>query len=128
MTLPRRLRQKAPKERGPLRSPGHLQFVRSRECSIPGCEGRPIEAAHVRTGTDGGMSVKPGDQWAISLCAGRWSDQGWNWVEGHHAEQHRIGEQAFEKKYGIDMKARAREFAAASDPLKRYFARKARAA
>lgn len=96
------------------RCPGHLNFVRSHECSVkgPGCDG-PIEVAHVRTGTGGGMGLKPGDQWTISLC------------RGHHAEQHRHGEVAFERMHSIDMKKLAQEFAAASLPWRRYLAKKA---
>lgn len=78
-----------------IRSPSHLAWVRGHECAVgrlPTCSSR-IEAAHVRTGTDGGMSMKPGDNWAIPLCS---------W---HHSTQHRIGESAFEQEYGVDMKA-----------------------
>lgn len=71
-------------------------------CCVPGCDVRPIEAAHVRLGTDAGMGQKPGDQWAISLCS------------IHHHEQHAIGEFSFAKAYKIDMKAIAQEFAAKS--------------
>lgn len=88
-----------------VRCPGHLQFVRLHECSISGhlhaCFGR-IEAAHCRLGTDGGMGVKPSDTWTIPLCTGA------------HAEQHRIGEAAFERKYGIDMKKIATDLARTS--------------
>lgn len=95
------------------RCPGHLNFVRGHECSVPGCKEMPIEAAHVRCGTDGGMGMKPSDCWAISLCS------------AHHAEQHRIGEPAFEAKHLINMKSLAKEFAAASLPWRRYLAKKA---
>jgi hypothetical protein len=65
--------------------------------------GKPIQDrlivfAHVRHETDGGTAVKPHDWWGISLC------------HIHHDEQHRMGEPAFEKKYGINMKQLAREF------------------
>ena len=59
----------------------------------------PIECAHVRTGTDGGLALKPSDRWAISLC------------RGHHREQHQIGEGEFQKRYGIDLYELAIEFA-----------------
>lgn len=80
-----------------IRSPGHLKYVRGFECSVgwASCEG-PIEAAHVRTGTDGGTAVKPGDNWTIPLCS------------RHHAIQHQIGESRFENDYAIDMKAIAK--------------------
>lgn len=82
-----------------IRSPGHLAFVREHGCCVPSCGGMPIEAAHVRTGTDACMGAKPSDQWSISLCS------------EHHRLQHQIGERAFEIRFGIDMKALAREFA-----------------
>lgn len=103
MTLPQRIvREPKPGMPKRIRSPAHTAWVRSHACCVPGCTRRPIEAAHVRTGTDGGTGMKPGDQWTISLCGG---------PEGHHTEQHRIGEPEFERRHGIDMKALAREFA-----------------
>ena len=53
------------------------------------------------------LGVKPSDNWTISLCV------------TCHAEQHTLGEPQFETKYGIDMKALAREFAAKSPALRR---------
>lgn len=96
---------KKPKREARLRSPEHLAFVRMHPCCVHGCQQMPIEAAHVRSGTGGGMGVKPGDEWVISLC------------RQHHAEQHRIGEAEFESRYGIDMKALAKEFADASQAI-----------
>ena len=113
MNLPRR--RTRPKmglrQSSVVRCPAHLQFVRGFRCSIEGkgghtCEGK-IVAAHVRTGTNGSMGKKPGDEWTISLC--------W-WA---HLEQHRIGEAAFEREYEIDMKAIAEKLAARSKHLKR---------
>ena len=69
---------------------------------LRGCDGMPIECAHVRKGTDGGVSLKPSDKWAISLCS------------CHHREQHRVGETRFERKYGIDLIAVAELFASNS--------------
>lgn len=97
--LPRRIDRKSHRENAGKRSPGHCNFVRSHECSVPGCTLRPIEVMHVRRGTGGGLGVKPSDRWVISGC------------RDHHSEQHRIGEASFERKYGIDMKALAEEFA-----------------
>jgi hypothetical protein len=79
--------------------PAHRAWVRRHRCSVPGCEAGPIECAHVRSGTDGGQGLKPADKWTISLC------------RAHHAEQHRIGERAFEKKYGLDLYGLAQAFA-----------------
>lgn len=105
--LPPRIRIDRPgKLKSVIRSQAHLRFVREHHCSV-GCPGMPIEAAHVRIGTDGGTGMKPGDDWTISLC------------HAHHAEQHQIGEPAFERKYNLDMKALAAEFAAKSPALRR---------
>lgn len=100
-----------PKRREPVRSgisrspkrewPRHRKFVRSHECCASNgiyCTD-PIEFAHVRTGTDGGMAQKPSDWWGISLC------------HMHHQRQHQMGETHFAAAYGIDMKKLAAEFA-----------------
>lgn len=106
--LPKR-RKREPmglREEPQIRCPGHLAWVRGHACSVggasgQGCGGR-MEAAHVRSGTDGGMGVKPSDTYTIPLCS------------DHHAEQHRIGESAFERRRGIDMKAIAEGLARTS--------------
>lgn len=98
-----------------IRCGAHLRFIRSLECSIVGrlahlCtmneRGQAvIEAAHVRTGTDGGVSMKPSDCWTIPLCSAA------------HQEQHRIGEEAFQKRYApLDMKDLARRLWDSSPP------------
>lgn len=97
-TIPKRRKRKPMGLRvsSVIRCPGHLQFIRGCECSVRGKIGHmcgwSIEAAHVRKGTDGGVGTKPGDNWTIPLCAAA------------HARQHNIGEPAFERLYGIDMK------------------------
>lgn len=103
--------RRKPKRSGILREPKrlwprHRRFVSGHECSIAGkhghlCEG-DIVVAHVRTETGGGEGLKPHDWWTISLC----------YIA--HEEQHRLGEPAFERKYRIDMKHLAIEFAAKS--------------
>jgi hypothetical protein len=62
----------------------------------------PIEVAHVRIGSGAGVGQKPDDWNTISLC--RYC----------HAEQHRLGEQTFQKIHGIDMAEMAAQFAKAS--------------
>lgn len=96
-----------------VRSPGHRKWVRGHECACqnppirgPLCEGS-VECAHVRMGTDGGTGIKPSDRWCVPLC------------KAHHAEQHRIGEPAFEKRYAVNLKATAERLAALSPALKR---------
>lgn len=83
-----------------VRCPAHLAWVRGHQCAAGGddCEGK-IEAAHVRTGTNGGMGKKPGDDWTIPLCS------------YHHRAQHNVGEAEFERVFEIDMKKIAQALA-----------------
>jgi hypothetical protein len=60
----------------------HLTFIRLLPCVACG-KGAPSEAAHVRTGADGGTGMKPGDRYAVPLCT------------ACHAKQHRVGELTF---------------------------------
>lgn len=96
--LPKRLHQNSRRQEDGKRCPAHRKWVRGHACSVLGCESRPIECAHVREGTDGGAGMKPSDKWTISLC------------RDHHAEQHRIGEAAFERRYRIDLRVLAEQF------------------
>ena len=113
MTLPPRLPKKKRREQQ-LRCPAHLAWVRSHYCCVPDCRRQPVVAAHVRTA---GKSLKAGDDETISLCAT--SIDGNMLSEGHHEEQHRLGIPAFERKYRLDMRALAMEFASRSPALKR---------
>lgn len=90
--------------RAPAREwPRHRKFVRSFACSVPLCDtGAMVQFAHVRSAANSGVAIKPHDAFGISLCA------------DHHAEQHQIGQPAFERKYSIDLSALAREFVRAS--------------
>lgn len=107
MTLPPRHKIESAREKR-WRCPAHLAWVREFACSVRGCQQMPIEAAHVRCGTDGGTGMKPSDNWAISLCS------------DHHSQQHRIGEPEFERRHRIDMKALAREFFEKSPHRRKY--------
>ena len=106
-------RRKKPKmmlrEPSQIRSPQHLAWIRGHECVLNGlaCMGR-LEAAHVRTGTDGGTSVKPSDSWTLPLCS------------YHHLLQHNMGETNFERRYGINMKAIASELWQRSPHRRKY--------
>src|SRR5262245_20693812 len=64
------------------RRAGHLSFVRQLSCVACG-KAAPSEAAHVRTGTESGVGIKPGDRYAVHICT------------ACHAKQHRIGELTF---------------------------------
>ena len=83
-----------------IRCPAHLQWVRGHECAASNneCLGR-IEAAHVRSETDGGLGLKPSDIFVIPLC------------NYHNREQHNKGEKQFEMRHGFDMKSIAKRFA-----------------
>ena len=98
VSLPKRL-ERAERRRDERSCPAHRAWVRRHHCSVPGCRQRPIECAHVRSGTDGGLSIKPSDLWTVSLC------------RSHHREQHQIGEQQFQTRYRIDLYDLACEFA-----------------
>ena len=86
--IPRAVARSKPKPN--LRRRGrHLAFVRQLPCVACG-KAAPSEPAHVRTGTDGGVAMKPGDRYAVPLCA------------ACHAKQHRIGELTFWSTLRID--------------------------
>jgi hypothetical protein len=76
-TIVSRKRQPNSRRRGQ-----HLAFVRQLRCVACG-RAAPSEAAHVRTGTDSGVGMKPGDRYAVPLCT------------ACHAKQHRVGELSF---------------------------------
>lgn len=111
MSLQRPKRTKRPRsgirDEAQWRCPTYRQWMRGFPCDIAGknghvCVGKTA-GAHARTGTDGGLSVKPSDFWLMPLC-----DDGFG--GGAHGEQGRIGEAAFEKKYGIVMQDRCRVY------------------
>lgn len=87
LKLPPKLPKKKRRELR-VRSPAHLAWVRKHSCTVPNCEGQPIEAAHVRIGGEGGTSLKPGDDCTISLC------------QAHHRRAHQIGERSFAAEIG----------------------------
>lgn len=99
--LPRKIPRPA-KRASRWRSVSHCNFVRLHECSTPDCYARPIEVAHVCTGSGAGIAQKPDDWHTISLC------------RFHHQVQHRHSEATFAKAFGIDLHALAAEFAAKS--------------
>lgn len=57
------------------------------------------------------MAIKPSDRWVISLCS------------YHHREQHQLGEDQFEARYGIELVDLAEEFARRSPHRNKLFAR-----
>ena len=94
-TLQRRKNVRSGIQRGPQRVfLKHEKWVRGFGCCVPGCQCRRIEFAHVRSAANSGTGLKPPSWSGVPLCGG---------PDGHHAEQHRIGQPAFERKYGIDL-------------------------
>src|SRR5215470_2096211 len=91
MPAPRIPRSLTPRKSKPdlRRRVHHLAFVRQLPC-VACRKAAPSEAAHVRTGADGGVGVKPGDRYAVPLCA------------CCHGKQHRIGELTFWSALRID--------------------------
>jgi hypothetical protein len=67
----------------------HLVFVRQLPCVACG-KAAPSEAAHVRSGSDGGAGMKPSDRYSVSLCT------------SCHALQHEFGELTFWSALRID--------------------------
>lgn len=99
--LPQRIKRDSGKKDVGRRSPAHRKWVRGFACSACGST-TAIECAHVRCGTDGGVGHKPSDKWTISLC------------KECHSRQHQVGEPAFEREAGINMKELAMAFFKAS--------------
>jgi len=80
----------AKRKPNPKRATQHLAFVREIGiCLACGARG-PVEAAHVRRGTDGGIGVKPSDKYSVPLDS------------SCHMTQHRVGEVTFWGNLGID--------------------------
>ena len=100
------LLQTEPRKKASRTCAAHRAWVRRHRCSVVGCRNLPIECAHVRNGTDGGLGLKPSDKWTISLC------------QLHHLEQHELGEATFEQRYDLNLIELASEFARRSPYLR----------
>lgn len=79
------------------RSYAHADFVRDHSCIVCATV-TAIEAHHVKTGTSGGMGLKPSDRWLVALC------------KDHHGELHHIGEPEFEKRHRVNLRHQAAWF------------------
>jgi predicted HNH restriction endonuclease len=66
-----------------------------------------MEAHHIRSGTDGGVGLKPDDRFVVPLCA------------ECHRELHNTGAITFERKYNIDLMAVAEQCQRQSPHLKK---------
>ena len=96
-------RRKPPKMgiRQPIQKiwPRHRRWVKSHGCCVPDCRALTVDFAHLRSAANAGKGQRPHDIFGVSLC------------RVHHDEQHQLGADAFNKKYGIDLWALAAEFA-----------------
>jgi hypothetical protein len=79
--------------------PRHRRWVKAHGCCVPGCGAPSVDFAHLRSAGNAGIGMTPHDVFGVSLC------------RVHHDEQHRLGTEAFGKKYRIDLWALAAEFA-----------------
>jgi hypothetical protein len=64
----------------------YRRWIASLPCCVSGVEG--TQAAHIRSGTGGGMGFKPSDAWCVPLSPEQ------------HRIQHEIGETTFWALYG----------------------------
>jgi hypothetical protein len=67
----------------------HLAFIRQLPCTACG-QIAPSEAAHIRSGSDAGLGMKPSDRFSLPLCS------------ECHALQHQFGELRFWSVLRID--------------------------
>lgn len=102
--LPPRKHKNSGKQDERKRSPAHRSWIRGFECSNPKCitPDEPIECAHVRIGSGGGMGMKPSDAWCIALC------------RICHARSHNVGDQTFMQETGLGLVELAQAFYRAS--------------
>jgi len=63
-------------------------------CGAFGTDDEPLQAAHLRLQTGGGMSLKPSDRWVLPLCA-----------KCHTGEQHQKGERTFWDRRDLNPKS-----------------------
>lgn len=78
-----------------IRSPKHLEFVRSHDCVINdgkgnNCNGSPVVAHHLTFCGGQGKGTKECDSKCVPLCS------------MHHANLHHIGEKRFWRQWGIN--------------------------
>jgi len=87
--IPRSVRRSKSNTHHRGRRPQHLAFIRQLSCVVCGRAG-PSEAAHVRSGSDAGVGMKPSDRYSLPLC------------DSCHALQHEFGELRFWSVVRID--------------------------
>lgn len=58
-----------------VRDRGYLDSMRGRPCLACGAQDETVVPAHVRTGHEGGTSLKPGDDLTAELCMRCHADQ-----------------------------------------------------
>lgn len=106
-------RRKAPRtgiQRAPARTwRRHEQWVRGFACVAiradgDNCHGK-IQLCHFREAANSGTGLKPAAWFTFPGC------------EGHHEEQHRIGQPAFERKHKLSLRAECLRLARFSPDL-----------
>jgi hypothetical protein len=85
-----------------MKSPKHLEWIRSLKCVVHGCRHTQCQAHHVRDAANAGTAIKPGDEWVVPLCY------------PHHAELHLKGVRTFERHHKVDLRERAEWYALVS--------------
>lgn len=81
----------------------HLAWIRTLPCAVRSARcGSRVHAHHVRTGTGGGMGLKPDDRHTVPLCP------------AHHLELHNGGAMTFEARHGVRLRAFAELLASRS--------------
>jgi hypothetical protein len=88
-------------------------WIRAQDCCACQCDGnydgKPQAAAHTASG---GTGRKADASTLVALCQTRLSCITDEMVEGCHEQSHRIGVKTFEKKWGVDLKAKAADYEA----------------
>ena len=97
--LPPHLRRTRKRPHNGRDFPEHRRWIRRHSCIVSGCFSTSIECAHYRTAANSGTGQKPADWWCFPCCT------------FHHSEQHAIGQNAFESKYGVSLAELTAEFA-----------------
>lgn len=89
---PNRERQKKERERA-YGSEERVRWMKMLPCLV--CRKCPTEVAHVKSRGAGGTAAD-----TVPLCGG---------PNGHHAQQHRVGIETFQRIHGLDLQEEARK-------------------
>ena len=95
------MKRQNPELRAPIQKICHQHRYRLRghRCCVSKCRSLCVDFAHLCSAANPASGQTPHAIFGVSLC------------RFHHDEQHRLGAEAFGRKYGIDLWALAAEFA-----------------